>query len=110
MAEAPTGTITFLFTDVEGSTRLWQEFPNEMRDALAQHDRLLRHAIESNSGYIFNTGGDSFAVAFSDPLSAMRTALDAQHAFAVADWGSVTPIRVRMALDTGLVQHRDHGY
>ena len=110
MAEAPIGTITFLFTDVEGSTRLWQQHPEAMPEALAQHDRILRDAIEANNGYVFSTGGDSFATAFADPLDAVRAALDAQHALSLADWGEVEALKVRMALDTGLAQHRDDDY
>ena len=110
MAEAPTGTITFLFTDVEGSTRLWQQHPQAMREALAQHDRIVRDAIETNDGYVFSTGGDSFATAFAGPIDAMRAALDAQHALSLADWGEVGALKVRMALDTGLAEHRDGDY
>ena len=110
MAEAPTGTITFLFTDVEGSTRLWQAHPEGMREALATHDGIVRDAIESHDGYIFSTGGDSFAAAFGDPLDAVRAALDAQHALSLAQWGEVEPLRVRMALDTGLAELRDGDY
>lgn len=55
--ELPSGTVTFLFTDIEGSTRLWEERPDEMRAALAQHDEILRSAIEGNHGYVFATGG-----------------------------------------------------
>ena len=57
MAELPSGTVTFLFTDIEGSTRLWEEHPDAMRDALARHDELLREAIETHSGYVVKTTG-----------------------------------------------------
>jgi len=63
--DPPSGTVTFLFTDIEGSTRLWEERPDEMRAALAEHDARLREVIESHGGYVFSTGGDGFAVAFS---------------------------------------------
>jgi len=65
MPELPRGTVTLLFTDIEGSTRLWEERPDEMRAALAQHDEILRSAIEGNHGYVFATGGDGFAAAFA---------------------------------------------
>ena len=61
----PAGTITFLFTDIEGSTRLWDQHPEAMRSALARHDALLKKAIESHNGTIFKTMGDAFCAAFS---------------------------------------------
>ena len=64
MTELPSGTVTFLFTDIEGSTRLWEEHPDAMRDALARHDELLRQAIEAHGGYVFKTTGDGFHAAF----------------------------------------------
>ena len=66
MAELPSGTVTFLFTDIEGSTRLWEEHPDAMRDALARHDELLREAIEAHGGYVVKTTGDGFHAAFAD--------------------------------------------
>ena len=68
MVGVPSGTVTFLFTDIEGSTRLWEERPDEMRAALAEHDALLRAAVESHEGYVFSPGGDGFGVAFSRAL------------------------------------------
>ena len=64
MENTPTGTVTFLFTDIEGSTRLWEERSVEMRGALAEHDAIVRGAIDAHGGYVFSTGGDGFAVAF----------------------------------------------
>jgi len=61
----PTGTVTFLFTDIEGSTRLWEQDPDAMREALARHDVLLRKAIEAYAGYVFKTVGDAFCAAFA---------------------------------------------
>jgi class 3 adenylate cyclase len=63
----PTGTVTFLFTDIGGSTRLWEQHPEAMRHALAEHDALLRHAIEANGGAVFKTGGDAFFAVFPRP-------------------------------------------
>ena len=57
----PIGTVTFLFTDIEGSTRLWEETPDGMKLALARHDSLLRAAIETNGGHVFKTAGDAFS-------------------------------------------------
>ena len=66
MTELPSGTVTFLFTDIEGSTRLWEEHPDAMRDALARHDELLREAIEAHGGHVVKTTGDGCMAAFSD--------------------------------------------
>lgn len=63
LVQPPTGTVTFPFTDIEGSTRLWEERPDEMRAALAEHDAIVRSAIEAHGGYVFSTGGDGFAAA-----------------------------------------------
>ena len=65
MVDMPTGTVTFLFTDIEGSTRLWEQHPEAMRDALARHDALLRQAIETHGGHVFKTMGDQFCAAFA---------------------------------------------
>ena len=65
MAELPSGTVTFLFTDLEGSTRLWEEFPNEMRAALARHDEILRDAVEQRDGHVVKTTGDGLHAAFA---------------------------------------------
>lgn len=110
MVERPTGTVTFLFTDVEGSTRAWEEHPRDMGAALAKHDAILTEAIESRNGYVFATGGDAFSAAFSDPLDAATVALEVQQAMSEADWGPVGPLRVRMALHTGITEERDGDY
>jgi class 3 adenylate cyclase len=87
MTQYPTGTVTFLFTDIEGSTRLWQEHPESMRDSLATHDRLMRSTIESHSGYVFSTAGDAFAAAFARAGDAVSGAVAAQRMLGRADWG-----------------------
>ena len=76
----PTGTVTFLFTDVEGSTRLWEAHAAAMRAALARHDALLRDSIGSHDGHIFKTGGDAFCAAFHTAPDALAAALEAQRA------------------------------
>ena len=78
----PSGTVTFLFTDIEGSTRLWEEHPDDMRVSLRRHDEIVRAAIEGNRGYVFATGGDSFAAAFEVPSAAIAAALEAQESLA----------------------------
>ena len=73
-------TRTFLFTDIEGSTKRWEQYPQQMQAALARHDALLRTVIEANGGYVFKTVGDAFCAAFPIPHQALSAALDAQRA------------------------------
>ncbi len=106
----PSGTVTFLFTDIEGSTRLWEDYPQAMRQALARHDELLRQAIESNNGVVFKTVGDAFCAAFATAPDALNAALTSQCAFHSQPWPDDLSLRVRMALHTGAVEHRDNDY
>jgi class 3 adenylate cyclase len=98
--------VTFLFTDIEGSTRLWERYPDAMRVSLACHDRLLRAALEQHGGSIFKTGGDAFCAAFSGAPDAIAAALAAQCALHEAAWGETGPLRVRMALHSGPAERR----
>jgi class 3 adenylate cyclase len=97
----PTGTIAFLFTDLERSTRLWQDHPDAMSAAVARHDYLLRNAIESRGGYVFKTVGDAFCVAFETPAAALAAALAAQRALAAEPWDATGSLRARMAVHAG---------
>jgi predicted ATPase/class 3 adenylate cyclase len=106
----PGGTITFLLTDIEGSTRLWEEHPEAMRQALARHDALLRQAIEQNSGVVFKTVGDAFCAAFATAPDALAAAIAAQCALAAEPWQQRLALRVRMALHTGTAELRDNDY
>lgn len=106
----PTGTVTFLFTDIEGSTKLWELHPETMRCALARHDELLRAAIELNRGYVFKTFGDAFCAAFSMASEAIQAAIAAQSALLSEPWPVETKIKVRMALHAGAVESRDNDY
>lgn len=106
----PTGTVTFLFTDIEGSTRLWEQYPEPMKAALGRHDTLLKQVIETHQGYVFKTVGDAFCAAFATAARALAAALDAQRALAAEPWGVTGPIRVRMALHTGATIERDGDY
>jgi predicted ATPase/class 3 adenylate cyclase len=110
MAGLPSGTVTFLFTDVEASTRLWQDHPEAMRDTLARHDALLRSAIESHGGFVVKTTGDGFHAAFSTAHDAVEAAIEAQRAIGAESWDAVGPLRVRMGVHTGEAQHRDGDY
>ena len=74
----PSGTVTFLFTDVVGSTRRWELDPAVMSAELAEHDEVLRSMIAAHGGYVFATGGDGFAAAFADPVRALQAAMEAQ--------------------------------
>jgi len=109
MLTQPTGTITFLFTDIEGSTRLWEEQPGVMERVVARHDELLRSVIESRDGYVFTTAGDGFCAAFSDPWDALSAALAAQQSLGSELW-EVGEFRVRMGLHTGVAQEREGDY
>lgn len=102
--------MTFLFTDIEGSTRLWEQYPYVMRDALALHDEIMEREIESAGGFIYSTAGDAYGAAFSDPVIAMGAAVSAQRSLKEAAWPDVCEIRVRMALNTGVAQERDANY
>ncbi|HUS13610.1 MAG TPA: tetratricopeptide repeat protein [Chloroflexia bacterium] len=108
MAEAPERT--FLFTDIEGSTRLWEAYPETMRQALAAHDSLLRTAISAHRGTVFKTGGDAFYATFPDAATALRAALAAQSVLVGRTWPDLGALRVRMALHCGPAQARDGDY
>src|SRR5258708_16579183 len=111
MQNLPTGTVTFLFTDIEGSTKLWEQNPEMMKSALARHDALLRKIIEQHGGYIFKTIGDAYCAAFGSAARAVDAALEAQRALQSEAWDAqIGPLRVRMALHTGMAEERDGDY
>ncbi len=109
-AALPRGTITFLFTDVEGSTRLWEQHPVAMRKALAGHDALLHQIIQAHGGVIFKAVGDGVHAAFARAPDALAAAIEAQGALHKETWGATSPLRVRMALHTGVTEERDGDY
>src|SRR5512141_3223662 len=96
----PTGTVTFLFTDIEGSTRLAQEYPAQMPGLLARHNAILSQAIEKYHGFVFRTVGDAFCAAFDTASDALSAALAAQRILQNESWAPA-PIRVRMGIHTG---------
>jgi predicted ATPase/class 3 adenylate cyclase len=100
-AAAPSGVVTFLFTDVEGSTRRWETDAHEMRAALAAHDEVLRSAIEAHGGFLFKHTGDGVCAAFNSPKSAVDAAIDAQREL---------QLPVRMGIATGEAELRDGDY
>jgi class 3 adenylate cyclase len=110
VASPPTGTVTFLFTDIEGSTKLWEDNAPAMQAALTRHDELLRWAMEEHGGYVFKTVGDAFYCAFSTASHALKAALEIQRRLLSSEWEETGPLRVRMALHTGAAEERDGDY
>lgn len=110
MVDRPSGVATFLFSDIEGSTRLWDDHPAEMLDALERHDRILELAIHAHHGYVFSRAGDAFAAAFAHPGDAVDAAIEAQLGLSSEPWPDATTIRVRMGVHTGAAQERDGDY
>src|SRR5258706_2420847 len=96
-------TLTFLFTDIEGSTPLWDTRPAAMSAATERHNALLRGAITKHEGHAFRVVGDAFCVAFTDATSAVLAAIDAQRALYAHRWDDA-PIHVRMGLHSGAVE------
>jgi class 3 adenylate cyclase len=112
MPDLPTGTVTFLFTDVEGSTRLWEQHPQTMEAALARHDALAAEIIASHHGKVVKHrgGGDSLFAVFARALDAAAGATQLQQALALEPWPEGIPLRARMALHTGDASLRDGDY
>ncbi len=106
----PSGTVTFLFSDIEGSTQRWGRDRAAMQEALRVHDRLMREAIAAHGGHVFKTMGDAFCAAFATPESAAAAALDAQRAMRATDFSAVDGLRVRVAINTGTADERDGDY
>jgi predicted ATPase/class 3 adenylate cyclase len=106
----PTGNVTFLFTDIEGSTARWESHRDEMQQALRLHDAILQRSIQAHGGYVFKTIGDAFCAAFADPQEAVYAALDAQRAIAAENWDTIGGLRVRMAIHSGETDERDGDY
>jgi predicted ATPase/class 3 adenylate cyclase len=97
----PAGIVTFLFTDIEGSTRLWERDTAAMWAALERHNAILGEAIRAHGGYHFKTIGDAFQAAFADPVEAVAACVDAQRTLDAETWPETGPVRVRMALHRG---------
>ena len=100
----PAGIVTFLFTDIEGSTRLWERDPAAMRRAIERHNAILGQAIRDHRGHHFKTIGDAYQAAFFTPMDAVSAAVIAQQAIAREPWPDTGPIRVRMALHMGAAE------
>jgi predicted ATPase/class 3 adenylate cyclase len=113
MAEFPSGTVTFLFTDIEGSTKLAREHPESWEVLRARHHAILQSAIQSHNGYIFQIIGDAFCAAFHTADGALRAAAKSQIDLYTENWGN-SPVKVRMGIHTGKAEVRPdgeyHGY
>lgn len=109
-SKLPEGAVTFLFTDIEGSTRLWQDDSSKMKESLEVHDTIIRASVVSNGGVVFKTAGDGFCASFTDPQSAVLSAVEAQRELGSANWKTNRPISVRMGLHTGTAHVRDSDY
>ncbi|HTA38954.1 MAG TPA: adenylate/guanylate cyclase domain-containing protein, partial [Candidatus Acidoferrales bacterium] len=108
--KAPTGTVTFVFSDIEGSTVRWDSNREAMQAAVRRHDELMHAAIEGNGGYVFKTIGDAFCAAFGGAEQALAATLQAQRSIGTEDWNAVGGLRVRMAIHTGIADERNSDY
>jgi class 3 adenylate cyclase len=109
-AALPSGTVTFVFTDIEGSTERWDRYGAAMPIALRRHDELMRSAIVRHGGHVFKTIGDAFCAAFARPGDAVAAVLCLQRAIAAEDFSAVNGLRVRAAIHTGTADERDGDY
>ncbi len=101
MPELPTGAVTFLFTDIEGSTRLLKQLRERYAEVLAEHERILRDAFAAHGGYEVDTQGDSFFIAFSSAREGVLAAVEGQVALLSHAWPDGVEVKVRMGLHTG---------
>lgn len=108
MSDLPSGTVTFLFTDIEGSTKLAQQYPDAMPALLARHHEILHQSIRAYDGYVFQIIGDAFCVAFHTAINGVNAAIEAQRQLQNEEWGDA-PIKVRMGIHTGTAQVKDDG-
>ncbi len=106
----PSGEVTFLFTDIEGSTQRWDRDRDAMQAAVRRHDAILRDVIERHGGSVFKTIGDAFCAAFPSAADAVHAALTAQRELAQTDFSAIDGLRVRMALHSGTADERDNDY
>ena len=105
----PSGTVTFLFTDIEGSTKLAQQYPDQWESLRERHHAILQSAMDAHNGYVFQIIGDAFCVAFHTAKDGLNAALEAQQILEMEDWDE-TPIKVRMGIHTGEAEKRENDY
>ena len=108
--ELPTGTVTFLFTDIEASSHLWEADPEGMKQALAWHDALLEGIIQSHQGTVFKQGGDSFCAVFQTASSALIASIEIQKKLTSEQPDGLLPLKVRIAIHTGVAEVRNNDY
>ena len=106
----PSGVVTFLFTDIEGSTRLWDAHPRAMQSAMLLHNSIIEQAVLENHGTVFKHVGDGLCAAFSSPSEAIASALAAQSALLSEEWREIGSLRIRMGLHTGEVEQQGNEY
>ena len=110
LVELPTGTVTFLFTDLEVSTRLWDQEPDAMRAALARHDEILRDGVAAHGGQVVKGRGDGVHAVFATADAAVRAAIDCEFAMVAESWAVSEPLRARIGIHTGVAELRDRDY
>src|SRR4051794_13814725 len=98
--QQPSGTVTFLLTDLEGSTRMWERDPVAMKAAMARHDEILEKSIAANHGFVFSRMGDGMAAAFATAGDAVASAISIKQALTEENWATSTPLRARIGLHT----------
>src|SRR5215203_5545982 len=106
MRDTPVEPLTFVFADLESSTRLWDRFPDAMKDAMERHDEILRDAVNGAGGRVIKITGDGLMAVFSSPSTAATAALEAQRALQREPWAETGPLRVRMGIHVGVAQQR----
>jgi len=110
LASQPSGTVTFLFTDIEGSTHLWETHPAGMGQAFKRHEAIIHQAMKAHGGYIYKMIGDGFQVAFSTAAAGLNAAVEAQRNLHAEPWGEIGQLKVRMALHSGVTEERGDDY
>ena len=108
--QPPSGTVTFLLTDLEGSTRLWEQDPDAMKAAMVRHDEILEKTIGAHRGHVFNRMGDGMAASFSTARDAVSAAAAFQQTLEAEPWGTASPLRARVGLHTDEAVVVDDGY
>ena len=108
--QAPPGVVTYLFTDIEGSTRLWEQEPERMRRALARHDEIAKEVVRRHSGVFVKTTGDGIHAAFANPSDALYAAVDLQQALAAPETTAGIPLKLRCGMHAGVDERRDNDF
>ena len=109
MDTLPSGTVTFLFTDIEGSTKLAQGHPDKWESLQQRHHAILQSMIEAHNGFVFQIIGDAFCAAFHTASDGLNTAIEAQQKLQTENWEE-TPVKVRMGLHTGSAERKGNDY